>query len=504
MRGFRRHPAPLELGAFFDGEGDEHVRAHVGRCRRCQRELAEMGRVRALLRGELVAAGGRRAAWARRWPVAVLPVAAAIALLLAVAVPGSLPTTRVHEPGGIASTPPPTEPSDSEGPPAITTPAPLRVETPAQGSAPARSAGSAEVAPLAPTGASAGPGQPPDGPATVSARAPAGSGGPVSSPVPANPPSPASPARPGRPGALRLGVPLPTSGPLAAEADEVLRAVQVVADTADQSGGIAGRHVDVVIVPTDDEAARKVALSRVDALVGGFAMPAPAGLPWLVPADVDPAGPDVVPGEVSAAQAGSVLGNDLASRGLSGPAGVVVAAGPDGALADGLAQAVAVERVTAAAGTRCDNEIAALRQRRVSALAIAGPPELAQRCADAAARAAWRPPGGLLFAPSAAYAHLDVTLTAQGARTVLGFPSPRSDDPGAARYRRVTSGGGSYRALVSFAAAELALDVTRVTGGITAAPVRTGRWHSDLYDLVDGRNTSGRIVTARFGRWSTN
>jgi Periplasmic binding protein len=490
----RRHPAPFELGAFFDGEGDEPTRAHVERCRRCQRTVTEMGTVRAAVRGELVAvATDRRAVWARRWPAAVLPVAAAVGLLLAVAVPGGLPTTRVREEGGFASAPPATTATD-DAPAAVGDIAPVRAPAPVS-----RLAGPAAAVPPAP----ATPASPeaPAGPATASVSS---SGAAGSEPVAAqHGPAAPAPARPGRPEALRLGVPVPTSGPLASEADEVLRAVRAVADTANQSGGIGGRPVDVVIVPTDDDVARKVSLSRVDALVGGFAMPAPAGLPWLVPADVAPGGPDVVAGEVSADQAGAVLGNDLAGRGLSGPAGVVVGAGPDAALADGLARSGAVERVTAAAGTGCDDEVAALRRKRVSALAIAGPPDLAQRCAEAAARVAWRPPGGLLLAPSAAYARLDVMLPAQGARTVLGFPSPRSDDPGAARYRRATSRGSSYRALVSFAAAELALEVTRQTGGVSAAPVRTGRWHSDLYDLVDGRNTSGRVVTARFGRWTT-
>jgi len=186
VRGFRRHPAPFELGAFFDGEGDESVRAHVGRCRRCQAELAEMGRVRALVRGELVATGGdQRSIWVRaKAPAAVLPVAAAVALLLAVALPGGLPTTRVHELGGMASAPPSTEPSASDGgPPAITTPAPMQVETAAHGAAPAaRPAGSPTRAPLAPSGASARSDDPVPGSVTVSAHAPTGSAGPAAGP----------------------------------------------------------------------------------------------------------------------------------------------------------------------------------------------------------------------------------------------------------------------------------------------------------------------------------
>jgi hypothetical protein len=238
--------------------------------------------------------------------------------------------------------------------------------------------------------------------------------------------------------------------------------------------------------------------------VGGFAIPAPAGIPWLVPADVEPSGPDVVAGEVSAEQAGEVLGADLASRGVAGRAGAVTGEGPNAGFAAGLARAVPVERVAAAPGTDCDDEVTELRRRGVSALAVAGPPDLARTCAQAAARMGWRPPGGLLLPPSAAYAHLELSFPAQGARTVLGFPSPRADEPGASRYRRTVSYSGAYRALVSFAAAELALDVARVTGSVAAEPVRTRHWKSDLYDLDGGRNASPRIVTARFARWSAD
>ena len=76
------------------------------------------------------------------------------------------------------------------------------------------------------------------------------------------------------------------------------------------------------------------------------------------------------------------------------------------------------------------------------------------------------------------------------------------DGPGARRYRRQVPYGSSYRAIVSFAAAELALDVLRATGGVTAAPLRSGRWRSDVYDIDGGRNASPRPVTVRFGRWT--
>ncbi|MGH9009023.1 MAG: hypothetical protein ACRDYF_04150, partial [Acidimicrobiia bacterium] len=92
----RRHPSPLELGAYFDGEAIEGVSEHVARCRKCRESLEELRGVRCAVRGELDLTDGsaRRRA---RWTVALIPVAASVALLLAVsAPPGGLPVTRVE------------------------------------------------------------------------------------------------------------------------------------------------------------------------------------------------------------------------------------------------------------------------------------------------------------------------------------------------------------------------------------------------------------------------
>src|SRR5207302_5612712 len=135
-------------------------------------------------------------------------------------------------------------------------------------------------------------------------------------------------------GPLRIGVPVPTRGPSAGEGDEVVRAVKAVVDQANSRGGVAGRRVEVVEVATDDDSARADALTRVDALVGGFDIDAPAGMPWIMPADVGPTGPDVAATELAAEKAGAALGLDLAARGTDRrTVGAVVAAGPDAGLA---------------------------------------------------------------------------------------------------------------------------------------------------------------------------
>jgi hypothetical protein len=280
--------------------------------------------------------------------------------------------------------------------------------------------------------------------------------------------------------------------------------VRAVVDTANENGGVAGRKVDVVVVPTDDDSARADALTRVDALVGGFATDVPAGIPWVMPADVGPTGPDVAAGELAAEQAGGALGLDLVARSSnSRTVGAIVAAGPDAGLATGLAKSVPVQQVEAGTDTSCDQEMIALRKRDVAALALAVPPDLARRCAAAAARIGWRPSGGLLLAPSAVYAHLERDLVAQGARSAVALSAPNADDSGTNRFRQAAPGCSSYRSLVSFAAAELALETARSANGVlTLTAVRDRHWHSDLYDVDGGQQTTAHVVAIRFGRWT--
>ena len=507
----RRHPSPLELGAYFDGEPIEGVSEHVARCRKCRDSMEEWYGVRSAVRGELDltdGSAGRRA----RWTVALIPVAASVALLLTVAAPpGGLPVTRVQnsdEAAVVPAAPPEFGSAEASDLTSTATPA-FDVATEAAASsapAPAR-AGSAGTS-------AAGSGAAPPGEATPGVGA-----GVESTPVAGAPNSKAATGRSAsvaastpaggevRPstGPLRLGVPVPTRGPSSGEGEEVLRAVQNVVDRANDAGGVAGRRVVVVAVPTDKDRARADALSRVDALVGGFAIDAPAGMPWIMPADVGPTGQDVAAGDLTAEEAGAALGRDLAARRDTdgGTVGAIVTPGPDAGLATGLGQAVPVHMVEAGDTTSCDQEMVAMRKRDVAALALAVPPDLARRCAAAAARMGWRPAGGLLLAPSAVYAHLERDLVAQGARSAVALSTPNADDSGSSRFRRSAPGCDSYRSLVSFAAAELALGAAGVSNGVVSlSSVRDRRWRSDLYDVDGGRHTTAHVVSVRFGRWT--
>lgn len=505
----RRHPSPLELGAYFDGELVDGVSQHVARCHRCRESLEELHGVRSAVRGELDLTDGsaRRRA---RWTVALIPVAAAVALLLAVAAPpGGLPVTRVENADDAALAPAapvdfqtPVEPEDVAAPPA-----PESVAKPSGPAAPVGAAGRASNTRAARSNddatnvaaADADPAAdtvPPDGGPSVKPGTGRGSAVASSAAAGRTVPPPTGP--------LRLGVPVPTRGPAAGEGGEVMRAVKAVVEQANDRGGVAGRRVGVVRVPTDDDNDRVDALGKVDALVGGFAIEAPAGMPWIMPADVGPAGPDVAAGELAAERAGAALGADLAARSANGGTiGAIVTTGPDAGLATGLARSRPVHTVEAGHNTSCDQELMALRKRDVVALALAVPPDLARRCAAAAARMGWRPAGGLLLAPSAVYSHLDRDLVTQGARSAVALSMPNSEDAGARRFRRAAPGSDSYRSLVSFAAAELALSAARASNGVLSlASVRDRQWHSDLYDVNGGEHTTANVVSIRFGRWS--
>jgi hypothetical protein len=226
-------------------------------------------------------------------------------------------------------------------------------------------------------------------------------------------------------------------------------------------------------------------------------------MPWIMPADVGLTGPDVAAAELAAEQAGTALAADLGARGTRGTVAAVVSTGPDGGLATGLAKSLLVHSVEAGRDTSCDQEMSALRKRDVVALALAVPPDLARRCAAAAARMGWRPPGGLLLAPSAVYAHLEGDLVAQGARSAVALSTPNADDPGSSRFRRSAPGCDSYRSLVSFAAAELALAAAGASDGdLSLSALRDRRWRTDLYDVDGGQHTTSHVVAIRFGRWT--
>jgi ABC-type branched-subunit amino acid transport system substrate-binding protein len=453
-----RHPRGTRLGAWFDGEGEDLVGAHVVRCSRCQKRVSELSRVRAWVRAQPFFAMGEETARLGPAPRRTRPllVPALLVLLFFLLVPTTpwvsrqapVDSSRMEE-GHSAS--PPIASVDPEGP----------------ASTPADESGEADV------GATA---------AGEQASAEAGASRRSASP-------------------LRLGLVVPATGPLAAEGAEIVDVVRRRITLANAGGGVGGLPVELVVVRAEDGAGVAGLRRRgVAALIGGFGIAPPPGLPWLLPADPSVTGSDVLPVEAPAWSVGAQLGSVLRGQGLHGPIGVVRGSGPDAGLAEGLATQARTTVVPLGADGSCHAEVASLRRSGAVALAIAGEPDLAGRCLDAARRIRWRPRFGTLVAPSAAYTVLPSSDAQEGPRTVLALPWPTWDVPGAARFRASTQ-SSSYRALVSFAAAELAIDVARQAGGISLPAMAFGSWRSDLLDVVGNTTETGAVVVAGVGTW---
>jgi ABC-type branched-subunit amino acid transport system substrate-binding protein len=450
------HPRGRSIGAWYDGEldptSDQRITRHVASCIRCQASVTDLRRVRAALLADPMPP--RPAP--RRRPV---PVAAALTVAVVVAFlvgnRTAAPATKtlaagLSHPSGIA-----------EG----------------------RRAASVSLSPRPQTQPTAG-GRPSHA-ARPDLALSASTGSSRAGVVPRH---------------LRLGVygssgADPRYGPAGGDEADSLRAANLAAAAANHAGGVGGEPVEIVSVPAG------AVSPDVDAMVGGSPSAPPKGPVWLLPADADVRGPDVIATEVSAADAGRRLAAAVAAEQGDQLIGVVLGTGPDAAFADGLAASAPTTTVRVPDGARCDDAVTALRSRGARALAVAGPADLAARCADAALRSGWPPPAGVLLPPGAVYGGLDKQPGVVGARTVLGLPWPTSDNAGARRFR-ATVGSTSYRALVTFAATELAIEVARRGIPLTAASVRSaGPWRTDLVDIEDG-TTEPHIATAGPAGWN--
>jgi ABC-type branched-subunit amino acid transport system substrate-binding protein len=448
-----RHPRRVVLEAWFDGEIDDGIGAHVGACGRCQQRLLAVQRVGAAVRATPFAAPTPRL----RVPhVAVAGLAAAMVTLLLF----RLPDAGVQV--GILGS----HNSDHA----------------THGSSRVSATGASGLARSGSNSDGIGVGR-------LAPRLPAsGTGDQGASPMP---PPAASWALP-----LRLGVVVPSLAPRSGETGDIERAVDVVARAANAAGGINGRPVDIVAL----DGAQPLRPGRVDVLVGGFGIAPPAGTPWLLPADPTVAGADVMSAELTPTAAGTELAMDLARRGIQGTIAVLIGSGPESGMAQGVAAVARTYPLKLAPTSSCDQEVGRLRFSGAVALAIAASPDQIVRCADAVARVAWSPPGGLLVPPSVAYERTDLVPELLGARTVLGLPWPTSPDAGAARFRAAV-GSSSYRALVSFAAAELAIQVARAKSVITPDTISSQSWKTDLTRFDGMSNTGARVDVAGPGGW---
>ena len=461
------HPPKTELGAWFDGEGPERVGAHVLRCNRCQRHVTELSRIRSWLRAQPFVAMGDADVTVEA-PAPSSPARRPVVLVAALATAFVLVADR------------------AEPRPTVSSASPSTTAAPASTSSTTVQDDASQLADVVPEADElAAPGAPPSS---------TPSKGSLSSQNLARTRQPAG-SDP-----LRLGLVVPSTGPMAVEGDEVENVVRQRVVAANSAGGVAGVPVELEVAPAEDAAAVAAMAGRVDALVGGFGATPATSTPWLMPADPAIAGPSVVPAEITARTAGAQLAAVLRRQGVNGPVGVVLGSGPDTALAAGLASKTPTTTVTAQESGTCGPEVAQLAKAGAVALAVAGSPDLAAKCLRAAFRTAWRPAFGSVLAPSAAYAGLQAMPEALGARTVLGLPWPTSTAPGALRFRSTTQ-STSYRALVSYAATELAIDVARQQGAVSLGSVESGLWRSDLFDLAGLTSRVTTHVVAFLGTW---
>ncbi|MHB8328432.1 MAG: ABC transporter substrate-binding protein [Acidimicrobiales bacterium] len=491
----------MQLETWFDGEAPEGLAWHLAACAACFRHVDRLSRVRTAVRQDFAPAslretesvpgaalggvglGGNGPSGPLRTPAArdassvptgpqrlrSLVVVPVILLLVAGAIVG-VGESRVH--GTLSA---------SRGP----------------GTPNAAGAGvTGEQAAGTGTGAdqsSGGPGPGSAGSATGTASGRGGSSAGV-----------ADGRLPGALGALSLGVVVPTQGTGAADGTEIAQAVRQAVKEANAAGGVGGAPVQLTLVAAEDPSAVAALAGHVSAMVGGFGAAAPVGTSWILPADPWASGPQVVAAELSPRDAGARLGSDLVSRGQSGTVGVIQGDGPDAALAAGLAEKVPITTVQAPSSGTCVPAVTQLEQRGVVAVAVAGSPSVATSCVSALGALSWQPPGGVLLAPSAAYsgaASPGLAPPGTDVYTVLGLPWPESSSPGAERFRAALPGVTSYRALVSYAAVELAVDVARATGNATVASVAGGTWHNDLFDFDGTTNAGAQVVQESSGGW---
>lgn len=470
----RRHPSRVTLMALYDGElaGPEAqaVAEHADGCPRCGHWLEQLGVVGAVVRGDVVPAVAPPRA-RRPGPLAVRALAAAsavaaVALGFALNEPGGRDAQRVAADRGT-----------------VTTVAPA-------------------ASPSTPPRGAPGPG-PGDRPgATTTTGRPAGAPSQV-----AAPPAPSAPSPTGE---IALGVLVP--GGQAGPGERIVHAVAAELAQANAAGGAGGRSLRLVVGDANDPSALDTLVAQgAVALVGGvptspdtYGRAAARQLPWLAPAGVTGLrSPWLVPVELPFDVAGRVLALRAKQEGRRRVL-VIRASAPEQAFGDGVAQVFGT--ATRSVVLRSANCLAELQETGTAAMpdlvALALPPEAVGPCVEAMASF----PAEVLVPVTSAEV---VPSRAHGmarVRTLLGAPPP--DDPanaGAARFRLVTGVADDYRALVSFAAVDMAVEALRRDPGDVMGGLRSvGVYRSDLLtiDLRDWpMNKAPRPVELRGGRW---
>lgn len=450
-------------------ERAEQVRTHVATCDRCAAWMGDLASVGAVVRGEVIPALSSSPAWSptQTWRPApiVTRLLPAVAAVVAVAL-------------GLVIAQPPQDTEVSLGGRSSVESVTLPTRVPA---------GPSTGAP----GSSA-----PDQPgATNSTGAPAPGGG---SPDTEGPSETAGTTTE----TITLGVLVP--GGQTGAGEPVVRAVAVALAQANDAGAVPGARLELLVADASDPTAgAQLAERGARAVVGGYGASASTvqalagrGIPWFGPTDLAPASPaGMVTVEVGHQAAGRLVGDALRQKGferavaLSGP-------GDERHLTEGLKTRMTVEGTTVDESRSCGPylDTAALTGAETIVLAMAR--DALAGCVSALRQAH---PFHTVVVPATA---LDDALSRlpAGFALVAALGAPAPDDPGAGptRFRSATGIDRNYRAMVSFAAAEVAVaSLNHDRQDPLAGFMKGGQYRSDLLTLnpqVSPPNVSPQVV----------
>ena len=491
-----RHPSDVSLMAWHDGEleGDEAapITAHIEGCERCWTRAADFAAVdrvvsKASLLGAFQAADVPAfASPAPRSPsrvgrvmasavVAVLVVATAVTLDLPRSRPVQAIRAAISSPERDADSAPPAKTTAREAALAADGPARVPAAPPAQASA---HVGADEM-----------------GSASVDASAVQGAGGSRTGVVPV-------PRVPVRTEPLRMALPLPlTTGELG-ERQEIIDAVDAVVDAANASGGVAGLPVRFDVVRPDrlDDTS-----DRYEVVVGGVtsfgAAASSSTVPWVLPAVASTGeGPLIPPTPAPASAAAALVAT------LPADASVAIIDGDvaEKPFADAITAALGAraKRVALDGRTGCAPELRNAARMGASALVLAMRPSYAHDCLDALGGVTWNVSGGVIVPASMAFEPPTRSHAKRASiRIALGLPWPTWDDPASARFRQAAR-STSYRAMVSFAAAELAILAARRSAGPLTYGAVAGDTDTDALALRGGTLARLHVAEAAAGGWS--
>lgn len=416
----------LHDGELGPAQADQ-VASHAATCDRCRAWLTDMGAVGAVVRGDVVPTFTPAPAWqpgpvvSRLIPALAAVVAVALGLVVAQP-PGDREQVAVGDRTSIERVVLPSVPR----PPDATVTSGSDATTSSGG--PSEDTGAESTPPTTPAAGGVAATEPASGPVVVGVLVPGGQTGP---------------------------------------AEPVVRSVAVALAEGNAGGGVGGARLELLVGDANDpNAAPALGERGVKAVIGGYGATGQTwqavgarGIPWFAPADVPPTPPaTVVAVEVNHVTAGEMLAESLVGRGHHRVA-AIVGKGGERRLAEGMHGTLQVDTLQIDTGAPCRPALDAAGVNGADVLALALEPVGVVRCLEAL-----HPefPIRQIVIPSTAVDDALVRLPEGfGLAATLGAPGPDDAGKGPTRFRSVTGIQRNYRAMVSYAAAELAVTALR-------------------------------------------